>query len=118
MNLVTAFAVLAVKKSAVAVTQGAGPTGPPTDVTTSHYGNPQKIRVSWANGDASANTRIYMEQGVCPGSPPQDAVVNPGLTSYDSLFLHSNDPHRIQLSHYKNGQESAKTTCLQHGAQV
>lgn len=113
MNLATMFAVFMMKGTAV--DPGDPPTGPPTNVVSSHYGSPTKVRLSWTNGDATAYTRIYMEQGTCPGTPPFYIAQNPGVTSVNTAFLHSNDPHRYQLSHYKNGQESDKTDCAQHG---
>lgn len=115
MNLATMFAIFAVTGTE-AEDPGEAPTGPPTGVSHSYYGSPQKVRLHWVNED-SAYTRIYGEQGTCPGTPPFVWVVNPGVTSYDSSFLESNDPHRFKLTHYKNGQESAKTDCYQAGGE-
>lgn len=110
LGLASAFAVFAVKATDPAA-PGSAPDGPPTDVSSQVYTSPEKIRITWANGDPNAYTRIYMEQGTCPGTPPLVDTVNPGLTSFNSAFLRSADPHRVQLTHWKNGQESAKTTC-------
>ena len=110
MNLASAFAILMVRPGSLTA-PGPGPTGPPTDVSSQVYTSPEKIRVTWTNGDSTAFTRIYMEQGSCPGTPPFVDIVNPGITSFNSAFLRSADPHRVQLTHFRNGQESAKTTC-------
>ena len=110
------FAVFAVK-GAAAADPGSGPTGAPSSLSKTGYGSPTKLRLSWANGDATAYTRIYTSLGGCPLSTPvQDNVVNPGITSFDTLyeinFLGLLEDRSFTVRHFKNGQESGDSNCV------
>lgn len=114
--LPTDFALFAL--SAGAASPGPGPTGAPTGLSSETYGTPKRVRYTWTVTDANAYTRIYHEAGVCPGTPPLARTVTPGLTFWETGDLDSGAPYRAQIAHYRNGQESAKTSCYQHSSLV
>lgn len=79
---------------------GAGPTGPPTGVTTTTYGG-SLIRISWTNGDATAETYAYRQTG---GEPLNLGFTDAGETTYDTG---ETDLGTYGVAHFKNGQYSA-----------
>ena len=110
MNLATMFAVFAVK-GAAAADPGPGPTGPPTGLSVVNGGTEVSplARIHWTNGDATAYTRIYKRVSNCSGAESLLTTVNPGITSFDSSITVAAG---FLVSHYRNGQESAKTSCV------
>ena len=113
MNLATVFAIFAAKGSAPA-TPGSGPSGPPTGLSVEPYPNDTpppapKARLAWTNGDATAYTRVYQRANNCSGGESLLETRNPGQTGFDSEVTGDKG---FLVSHYKNGQESAKTDCV------
>lgn len=101
---------------------GDPPSGAPTSLLVEGYGGPTKARLTWANADSTAYTRIYREySSSCPQvTPILIDTVNPGETSYDSnveiVIPAEEDDVTFVVRHYKNGQESAVSNCRQADA--
>ena len=105
LSLVSAF------MDGEAATAGAGPTGAPSGGTWDGYGSgaetEQLLRLEWTNTDATAYTRAY-NGAVQPGNLIDSAAL-PGATSMDTS-LSAYASYTINITHYKNGQESAADT--------
>ena len=85
-----------------AIQSGAAPDGPPTDVVLSYYAG-TKRRLDWTSGDDLAASRVYYKVGGVYTFIRQEAA---GVTSSET----GDTTHDVfGVSHYKNGQESAKT---------
>lgn len=84
-----------------AVNVAAGPSGPPTGLTIGTT-TTTTIPISWTNGDATAQTRIYVD-----GAPVFDQTA--GLTAYTIPGLEPSTSYEIQVAHLKNGKLSSLT---------
>lgn len=79
-----------------AIDVGTGPSGPPTAFVLSSAGTTN--RITWANGDASADTIIF-RNGI-------GIVLQPGSTAFIDTGLSASVSYTYQICHWKNGQSS------------
>jgi len=86
---------------------GDGPSAKPASVEVSGYGGPPtKWRFDFVPGDATAYTRLYIGT-VDPANLYGTQL--PGLTNFNTDLT---DTGVANLTHYKNGQESAALQVL------
>jgi len=85
-----------------------GPSGAPTAVSATPVGTVAnaadgRINLTWTNGDATAQTRIYNGGSLL-------ATASAGATTYSVTGLNANTSYTLTVKHYKGGSESSGAT--------